>query len=134
MRNKMSVISKKVRGELELDPRRFTCSLKGVHGHVCDGRITREHAMYYAGKKIQERWAIIFLCAKGHGVDQFQDHAGQVPKDMRQWVALNQATREDIARFPRAFPSFGFQKDRLNEKYGPYVPPSLPLNATAINY
>lgn len=119
----MTVIPKSVRKELEADPNNDTCALKDFPGHVCDGRITREHAMYYAGKKIQERWAIVFVCASGHGVDKFQDSPTQLKKDVRQWVALNQATDEDFKRFPRAFPSFPHQLAYLNKKYGTYTPP-----------
>lgn len=134
MKKTHTVIPKKLREEMAIDPRRLLCSFKGILGHECGGRITREHAMYYAGKKIQERWAIIFLCAKGHGVDEYQDHPGQVSKEMRQWVALNQATLADFARFPRAFPSFEHQRDYLNKRYGAYSPPEVPKPALAINY
>ncbi len=134
MKKTRSVIPKKVRAELESDPRRFSCAFKNFPGHTCEGRITREHAMYYAGKKIQERWAIVFICAKGHGVDQFQDTKDFIPKEARQWVALFQASDEDLDRFPRAFPSFRFQRNRLFEKYGRYTPPEVPLNASPINY
>ncbi len=134
MKRGMTVMSKSLRAELEVDPRKSVCAFKDIPGHVCGGRITREHAMYYAGKKIQERWAIVFICAKGHGVDiEFQDAPGQISKEMRQWVALYQATDADFDRFPRAFPSFRFQRNRLFEKYGRYVPPEVSA-ATAINY
>lgn len=86
----------KTREKMNNDPLYTTCALYGQHGHVCEGRITREHAIIIAGKKCQKEWAIIPCCARGHGVDQFQDAGGQIPKDMREWCALNRATDKDI--------------------------------------
>lgn len=120
MKHGMSVMGKKLRQAVEDDSLKDYCTLSGQFGHVCEGRITREHAMYYAGKKIQERWALVFLCAGGHGVDGYER---STPKDMAEWVALNQATAEDFKRFPRKFPSFEHEKLRLNKKYGMYAPP-----------
>lgn len=120
---KKSVIPLKLRAEMTNDPEYSRCCLAGYH--ECAGRITREHAMYYAGKKIQERWAIIPLCASGHGVDLYQD-AGTVHKEVRVWVALNRATDDDLMPYNRAVPSFFFQRDRLNAKYGKYAAPGIP--------
>ena len=110
-------IPKKLKEECEKDPRYYRCALSGLHGHVCDGRITWEHAMIYAGKQIQEKWAIVPLCEKAHAVNSFQD-AGTMKKELNVWLALNQATESDFERFPRAFPSYSEQKIRLNRKYG----------------
>lgn len=99
------------------DPRYKRCALCGLHGHVCAGRITWEHAMIYAGKQIQEKWAIVPLCERAHAVNSFQD-AGTMKKELNVWLALNQATESDFERFPRAFPSYFEQKIRLNRKYG----------------
>lgn len=127
MKSSRSVIPKSVRSELDSDPKKDYCAFEGVAidgvQHVCGGRITREHALYYAGRKIQDRFAIIFLCARGHGVDEYQDNPGQVPKPMREWAALSQGTQEDFDRFPRKFPSFAFELNRLTKRYGKYVHP-----------
>lgn len=32
----------------------------------CSGRLTKEYALYYAGKQIQEDWAVIDLCWHHH--------------------------------------------------------------------
>lgn len=116
------------------DPLYSTCALYGQHGHTCEGRITREHAIIIAGKKVQKEWAIIPLCAKGHGVDQFQDSNEMVPKSMREWVAFNTVTNRDLldavgettfkdsrAHEPlsRAYP-YVQKRKALNVKYGEY--------------
>ena len=134
MKRTHTIIPRRIRLELSVDPQRYTCALKNFPGHVCEGRITREHATYYAGKKIQERWAIIFLCANGHGVDLHQDAPGQLPKEVRQWVALNQATISELEKYDRAFPSFLNQRKYLNDVFGEYTPPALPLYPSLINY
>jgi hypothetical protein len=110
-------IPKKVKEDCMNDPRYKRCALFGLHGHVCAGRITWEHALIYAGKQIQEKWAIVPLCERAHAVNSFQD-AGTMKKELNVWLALNQATESDFERFPRAFPSYHEQKIRLNRKYG----------------
>lgn len=89
-----------------------------------------EHALIYGGRQIQEKWAIISLCARGHEVDQYQD-AGTMVKELNQWVALNRASEEELASYPKA--AFKFLKDRLNRKFGVYIP-STPEAAPEIDY
>lgn len=81
--------------------------------------------MIYAGKKIQEPWAIIPLCARHHAVDFFQD-AGTMKKEKNKWVALNRASDEELVRFSKIV-DLKRERERLNEVYGTYVPPSPTL-------
>lgn len=115
-----------LREEIGNDPEYSRCALLGLQFGPCEGRVTREHAFIYKGSKIQEKWAIIPCCAAHHGVDFFQDAPTEAPKEVREWVALNRATDEDLSRFNRAVPSYFFQKNRLNEKFGTCVPPPVP--------
>lgn len=115
-----------LREEIGSDPEYLRCALLGLQFGPCDGRITREHSLIYKGSKIQEKWAIIPCCAAHHGVDFFLDAPTEAPKEVREWVALNRASDEDLSRFNRAVPSYPFQRDRLNAKFGPYVPPLVP--------
>lgn len=124
-----SVIPKKMRDGMTANPEYSRCALQGILEEMigpCGGRPTREHAGYYAGKKIQEEWAIPPICARHHGVDAYQDAGTAALKEIRLWVALNRATDEELAKFNRATPSFFFQRDRLNAKYGVYVAPPIP--------
>lgn len=129
----MTKIPIKVRKEIDADPLYKFCALEGVPGHVCGGRITMEHALIYAGKQIQEKWAIVPICAAGQEVDEYQD-AHTMNKELNKWVAFNQATPEDFARFPRAFPTYPEQKARLNRKYGIWKPRKLEVQEVGINY
>lgn len=128
----MTKIPLKVRKEIEADLNYRSCALHGIYGHVCGGRITMEHALIYAGKQIQEKWAIVPICARGQEVDHYQD-AHTMNKEMNQWVALNQGTEDDFKRFPRAFPSYYEQRQRLNRKYGTYHS-KIPVHSSEINY
>lgn len=86
-----------------------------LHDHQCAGRLTREHALIYAGSRIDEAWAIVILCAYAHEVDQFQDGGG-LDKRINEWIAINRMTPEIEARFPR----FNWAQKRryLNGLYG----------------
>lgn len=60
----------------------------------CSGRITKEHAFLYAGKQIQEEWAIIDLCWYHH-LDEGLD------KKLNECIALRKATINDLKKYPR---------------------------------
>ena len=60
-------LSKEARAVVFSDPFYKTCSRQRVFkDHVCDGRITIEHAIEYAGKRIDDVWALIPLCEWAH--------------------------------------------------------------------
>lgn len=66
----------------------------------CAGRITWEHCWIYAGRQINERWAIIPICAFHHAVDEFQD-GGDLDKNENKRISLLRATEEDLAKYPK---------------------------------
>lgn len=126
MKRTYTVMPKKLREDIGNDPEYTRCALLGLLLPLigpCEGRITREHAIYFAGKKFQTRWAIPPICAKHHGVDLFQD-GGTASKEIRVWVALNRATTEELSRISRVV-NYLRERDRLNAKYGPYLPPRV---------
>lgn len=123
-----TVMSPKLRKEVGEDPEYTRCAVQGLlAGFIgpCAGRVTREHAIIYAGKKIQAKWAVIPYCAAHHGVDQFQDGITQTRKDIRVWVAVNRATDDELRPYSKAI-NYIRERSRLNEKYGPYVSPPIP--------
>ena len=90
----MNNIPKKLRAELGEDPYYQTCSRNELlHDHECEGRITWEHALIYAGKQIQARFAIIPLCEWAHL------GAGLI-KSINIAIAMHRATPEDIEKYP----------------------------------
>lgn len=116
----MRAISKKVRRALDDEP--DICCRYADGG--CAGRITREHALIYAGRQIDEPWAIIKICARHHGVDEWQDR-GDMNKEKNVWIALNKANDQDLTKYSKAI-DYIRERKRLNEKYGNYRPPRKP--------
>jgi len=93
----MNSIPPKLRAELSADPFYRVCAR---HGPDCDGRVTWEHALMYAGKQIQAKFAIIPLCEFHHGVGVHQD-GGALNKRWNIDFAMRRATPEDRERYPR---------------------------------
>lgn len=117
----MIPIPAKIRKQLDADPEYQECMLRGVKGHSCGGRPnTREHAIIFKGARLQEKWAIISICAKAHEVDEYQD-ARTMNKELNVWVALNRATDEELTNISKAM-DYHREKRRLNGKYGVWVP------------
>lgn len=129
----MKPIPPKLRKQIDEDQFYKTCALYGQKDHMCDGRITYEHAVIFAGNRVQTLWAIVPICAKYHEVDEFQD-SHNMDKEMHVWVALNRATDEDLkAMCGETFfktedltpmhktSRFLRERTRLNKLYGPYT-------------
>ena len=95
----MRAISKKVQKELDDDPRMKVCARSDERN--CQGRITREHALIYGGKQIDEAWAILGICAYHHEVDEFQDGGG-MNKEKHEWLALRQAPAGRLKELSKA--------------------------------
>lgn len=112
----MRPIPEKLKKEMLAEKYYKQCSLKG-HGE-CGGRITLEHAIIYAGRQLNERWAIIPLCERHHQVGIYQD-AGTLEKDRNVWVALNRATDEELHAVSKVV-NYYRMRDNLNNKYGEY--------------
>lgn len=120
----MRPIPPKLKAALAADPEYKVCAKSSVAGHNCDGRITWEHAIIYAGRQLNERWAIIPICAYAHSVDFHQD-GGDLDKQVNMWIALNRASEDELRAVSKATDYLAY-RDRLNQKYGRYVPPLIP--------
>lgn len=83
----------------------------------CHGRITFEHVWIYAGKQIQEVWAIIPLCEYHHDVCTFQD-GGDLKKELNQYISLMRVSDEDLEKYPRV--NWKQKKEFLKERYKNY--------------
>lgn len=118
----MNRIPAHLREQLAKDPEYSRCSLRG-YGE-CDGRITWEHAIIFAGKQVQKRWAIIPLCERHHAVGSHQD-AGTMDKKRNEWVALNRAIDAELRELSKAN-DYIQRRSWLNGRFGKYVPPPIP--------
>ena len=119
----MTPIPKKLRFELATDPEYKVCMKSTVPGHECQGGITWEHAVIYAGRQVQEKWAILALCEYAHAVNRFQD-GGDLDKRLNLWIALNRASDEALGAYNKVI-NYVRERSRLNSIYGPYTPPFL---------
>lgn len=129
----MIPIPPKLRKEIDSDSQYDDCMLRALPGHVCGGRRnTREHAIMYQGKRLQEKWAIVSICARSHEVDEFQD-AGTMNKEINVWLALNRATDAELLEISKA-ENYINTRARLNEKYGWHYQIPLTINDTEIKY
>ncbi len=109
----MRAISQKVHDELAARP--DGCERRRVfRDHECQGRITWEHAFTYAGRQIDEAWAIVKICAWAHDVDEFQG-GGNLDKGKNQLIGLLRATEEDFAKYPKV--PWTRERQRLISKY-----------------
>lgn len=93
----MRPIPQELRDEMAADPYYAKCARADS---TCDGRITWEHAWIYAGKQINEPWAILPICEYHHAVNMYQD-GGDLDKQINQRLSLARATDEDLAKYPR---------------------------------
>lgn len=82
---------------------------------TCRGRVTFEHALQYANRQVNAKFAIIPLCEFHHSVLTYQDR-GNLEKEKNQWYALNRATEEDFAKYPKS--DWRQKLKYLNSKYG----------------
>jgi len=82
----------------------------------CDGRITLEHVFIYAGRQINEKWAIIPLCLRHHSIFPYQDN-GLLDKRKNELISLNRATDSEMNRYSKII-NLKKRRDYLRELYG----------------
>ncbi len=111
----MSIIPRKMRQEMALDPYYSYCARNELfHDHEClPDPVTKrliewEHALYYAGSKIQDSFAIVPLCWWAH-------RGPGLNKEMNQLLALLRATEEQLRLYPRT--NWVQRRGYLREKY-----------------
>lgn len=88
----MRPIPKQLRDEISTDPYYKQC-LRQKEGN-CSGRITWEHCWIYAGKQINEKWAIIPLCWYHHLGDGLN-------KQLNEWLSIGRMLKSDEEKYPR---------------------------------
>lgn len=131
----MGRVPKKLRDECAADPFYYTCArFEALHDHECKpdpltGRLIEwEHALIFAGKQVQKKFALVPLCwyvHRGPGLN----------KSVNEWIALNRATSVDLLELSRPGGlNYGLHRAYLNKKFGPYQPTPSPENPTGIHY
>lgn len=95
----MRPIPPKLRNELAEEPRMKHCLLLGakpIYGG-CTGGVEWDHVWIYAGKQINEKWAIVGVC-KGHHAAK---EGNWMVKEAIQTASLKLATADDLGKYPR---------------------------------
>ncbi len=86
----MRKIPEKLRKEIAEDPFMALCCITG------SGSVSWEHCWVYAGKQINEAWAIVPLRR-----DLNNSHPPKDIKERCQLISLERATKEDLAKYPK---------------------------------
>ena len=114
----MRPIPPKLREEMAADPLYKSCIRRRLlKDHVCQTDplkpfqvVEWEHTIQYAGKQLNEKWAIIPICWLVH-------RGGKLNKEVNVWIALNRATDEELKAISKA-EDYIAKRERLNAKYG----------------
>jgi len=98
------------------DPAYHVCMRNEIfNDHICRGRLTLEHAIIHAGRQVNEKWAIMSLCAWAHDVDEYQD-GGNIDKDKNRYCCIIRASEEDLVKYPKK--DWVQMRKYLESKYG----------------
>ena len=109
----MKKIPESLRNEMANDPYYQKCARHNEGG--CSRTITWEHAIIYAGKQLNEKWAILPICSYHHAVNEYQD-GGNMNKEKHVWLALCRATDDELKAISKAVDYIAL-RERLNAKY-----------------
>lgn len=74
----------------------------------CNNQPEWEHCWIYAGKQINEVWAIVPCCYYHH-------RGGGLNKDFNKWVSINLANNDDLTVYNKK--DWESERIRLNDKY-----------------
>jgi len=111
----MRKISKRVRDRILGSEFYDTCCRKDERD--CDGGITWEHALIYAGRQMDEVFAILPVCEFHHAINMYQD-GGKMDKKKHEWIAISRMTQEDKIKYSKR--NWSQELSALNSVYGEY--------------
>jgi hypothetical protein len=110
----MRAVSKRVKDILLCEP---DICCRQIEGN-CKGRITWEHALIFAGRQIDEAFAILKVCAYHHEVDQYQD-GGSMNKRLHVYLAIKRATKKELDAISKAT-DYHKLLEQLTKEFEPY--------------
>ncbi len=113
----MRTIPPALREQMAADPFYKICArARLLKDHICSGDplngklIDWEHALIFAGKQINEVWAIVPICYWAH-------RGPGLVKEINVWIALNRASDADLAKYSKLV-NYVRERARLNAIYG----------------
>ena len=84
-------LTKKAKEEIGANPYYRICARRN---NECSGRITIEHAIMYAGRRIDDIWALLPLC--------WYHHLGAgLNKRINEKIAIRRASQKDLEKYPK---------------------------------
>jgi len=86
----MSPIPPRIRAKLAEDPFMKVCCMPGC-GEI---KVEWDHVWKYNNRQVQEVFSIVPLCT-------FHHRLGGLDRPYTQWVSLQRATDEELAKYPR---------------------------------
>src|SRR4051812_5449230 len=89
----MRTIPVKMRNELSADRFMSRCCINNA---ACEGRVEWHHVWIYAGKQINEPWAIVPACEWHH-----RQANKPAIKILFEIASLRRAKEEDLAKYPK---------------------------------
>jgi hypothetical protein len=104
----MNCIPPKLKQEMAEDPFYKKCCITGTP--ATSAKIDWHHGLTYAGKQLQERFAIIPLRKDIH--DNIVLY-----REKCDWIILNRANDQQLKKYSKAI-DLTAKRDRLNKKYG----------------
>lgn len=104
------MIPKKIRDEMSEDPFYQQCCITGTPN--TSAKVEWHHNLIYAGKQVQEKFAILPLREDIHrNIVKYKEKCN--------WIMLNRATPEQLEKYSKAI-NYKRELDRLNKIYGTY--------------
>lgn len=93
------MIPKRINNMLDRMPRMRECPLVNMQQEFgqCEGRLERHHVWIYAGRDIQEAWAILSPCQKHHAMVKTDRRV----KEELEIRSLELAMSYELARYPK---------------------------------
>jgi len=101
----MQPIQKKMKEQIAKDHFMLKCVWTGETTNI-----TWEHCWIYAGKQINETWAIVPLAKRFN-----TSHPPQIVKEYCRWISLMRATKKDLAKYPKK--DWDQEKKYLDNKF-----------------
>lgn len=103
----MNHIPKPLNDEINDDPFYQVCCVTGLR----TGKIERHHNLIYAGKQVQEKFAVLPIMEYIHKRADLT-HV----KDILDWIMLNRASNEELDRYSKAI-NLREKRNRLNLRF-----------------
>lgn len=101
----------KMREEMSKDPFYGRCCVTGRLG-----KVEWHHNLIFAGKQVNEKFAILPLIEEIH--DRVHE---KVFKEIVDWIMLNRASDDELVKYGKVR-NLKFERDRLNREMGPWYP------------